>query len=72
MQLFKYTARQDEQLFPCKRCGEPIDTAPYVENLRGTMRDLKLDFDAWAAYCPRCKRVLRGTAYLSHVKKGFK
>ncbi|WP_436843529.1 MFS transporter [Streptomyces hundungensis] len=72
MQLFKYTARQDEQVFACKRCGEPIDTAPYVENLQGTMRDLKLDFDAWAAYCPRCKRVLRGTAYLSHVKKGFK
>ncbi|WP_428985137.1 MFS transporter [Streptomyces hundungensis] len=72
MQLFKYTARQDEQVFACKRCGEPIDTAPYVENLQGTMRDLKLDFDAWAAYCPRCKRVLRGTAYLTHVKKGFK
>ncbi|WP_411106810.1 MFS transporter [Streptomyces sp. cmx-4-9] len=74
MQLFKYTARKDEgeQVFACKRCGEPVDTAPYVENLRGTMRDLKLDFDAWAEYCPRCKRVLRGTAYLNHVKKGFK
>ena len=72
MQLFKYTARQDEQVFACKRCGEPVDTAPYVENLRGTMRDLNLGFDAWAEYCPRCKRVLRGTAYLTHVKKGFK
>ncbi|MGW1639012.1 MFS transporter [Streptomyces lavendulae] len=72
MQLFKYTARQDEQVFPCKRCGEPVDTAPYVENLRGTMKDLDLGFDSWAEYCPRCKRVLRGTAYLAHVKKGFK
>ncbi|MFE2166431.1 MFS transporter [Streptomyces sp. NPDC059447] len=72
MQLFKYTARQDDQVFACKRCGEPVDTAPYVENLRGTMRDLKLDFDSWAEYCPRCKRVLRGSAYLNHVKKGFK
>ncbi|MEU5435479.1 MFS transporter [Streptomyces sp. NPDC020719] len=72
MQLFKYTARQDERLFHCRRCGQLIDTAPYVENLRGTMRDLDLGFDAWAEYCPRCKRVLRGTAYLSHVKKGYK
>ncbi|MFJ9581582.1 MFS transporter [Streptomyces sp. NPDC101191] len=82
MQLFKYTARRrdgqpaadaaDSGLLACRRCGQPIDTAPYVENLQGTMRDLKLDFDEWAEYCPRCKRVLRGTAYLSHVKKGFK
>ncbi|MFI8502116.1 MFS transporter [Streptomyces sp. NPDC085524] len=72
MQLFKYTARQDDQVFACKRCGEPIDTTPYVENLRGTMQDLKLDFNAFVEYCPRCKRVLRGGAYLNHVKKGFK
>ncbi|WP_443047728.1 MFS transporter [Streptomyces sp. H39-S7] len=72
MQLFKYTARQDEKVFHCRRCQEPIDTAPYVENLRGTMRDLNLGFDEWAEYCPRCKRALRGSAYLSHVKRGFK
>ncbi|MER7462916.1 MFS transporter [Streptomyces sp. NPDC097981] len=72
MQLFKYTARQDEQVFACRRCGEPVDTAPYVENLRGTMQDLDLDFNAFVEYCPRCKRMLRGNAYLAHVKKGFK
>ncbi|GHB12226.1 MULTISPECIES: MFS transporter [Streptomyces] len=72
MQLFKYTGRQDDQVFACRRCEEPVDTGPYVENLRGTMRDLDLGFDAWAEYCPRCKRVLRGSAYLSQVKKGFK
>lgn len=72
MQLFKYTGRQDQEIFSCRRCEEPIDTGPYVENLRGTMRDLSLGFDEWAEYCPRCKRVLRGSAYLSHVKKGFK
>ncbi|WP_405457821.1 MFS transporter [Streptomyces sp. NBC_00101] len=72
MQLFKYTARQDDEVFACRRCGQDIDTGPYVENLRGTMRDLRLDFDEWAEYCPRCKRVLRGSAYLTQVKKGFR
>lgn len=72
MQLFKYTGRQDGEVFACRRCGEAIDTGPYVENLRGTMRDLELGFDAWTEYCPRCKRVLRGNAYLTQVKKGFK
>ncbi|MFG2820111.1 MFS transporter [Kitasatospora sp. NPDC048365] len=76
MQLFKYTSRKKDdpagEVFACKRCGQPVDTVAYVENLRGTMRDLKLDFDAWAEYCPRCKRVLRGGAYLSSVKRGFK
>ncbi|WP_407927458.1 MFS transporter [Kitasatospora setae] len=76
MQLFKYTARRKgsdaQELQACKRCGQPIDTVAAVDNLRATMRDLKLGFDEWAEYCPRCKRVLRGNAYLSNVKRGFK
>ncbi|MGW4379608.1 MFS transporter [Kitasatospora sp. NPDC004531] len=76
MQLFKYAARRSgsdaEELRACRRCGQPIDTAAAVDNLRATMRDLRLDFDQWVEYCPRCKRVLRGGAYLSSVKRGFK
>ncbi|MEV6964497.1 hypothetical protein AB0M47_05225 [Hamadaea sp. NPDC051192] len=69
MQLFKYTAQG--KVAHCVRCGREIDTAAYLENLRGTMRDLGLSFDEWAGTCPECKRRLRGQAYLSSVKKGF-
>ncbi|GAA2793638.1 hypothetical protein GCM10010441_18610 [Kitasatospora paracochleata] len=76
MQLFKYTSRRRDdpagEVLACRRCGRPIDTVAYVENLRGTMRDLRLGFDEWAEFCPRCKRVLRGGAYLSGVKRGFR
>ncbi|MER5636441.1 MFS transporter [Kitasatospora sp. NPDC002227] len=74
MQLFKYVSRRGPagEVHACRRCGEPVDTAAYVANLRATMRDLRLDYDEWAEYCPRCKRVLRGGAYLSQVKRGYR
>ncbi|MFE9427653.1 MFS transporter [Kitasatospora sp. NPDC006697] len=72
MQLFKETARRKHQAQACRRCGEAVDTGPAVANLRATMRELALDFDSWAEYCPRCRRVLRGGAYLDQVKRGFK
>ncbi|MEV8094442.1 MFS transporter [Kitasatospora sp. NPDC085879] len=72
MQLFKLVSRTDGEILHCRNCGRPIDTAAYIANLRGTMRDLRLDFDSWAETCPRCKRVLRGGAYLSQVKRGFR
>ncbi|MBB5868987.1 nitrate reductase gamma subunit [Allocatelliglobosispora scoriae] len=59
------------ELKGCRVCGEPIDSAAYVANLRETMRDLHLGFDEWAETCPRCKRRQRGRAYLSDVKRGF-
>ncbi|QDY80985.1 MFS transporter [Streptomyces qinzhouensis] len=71
MQLVKYTARKDAEILVCRRCSEPVDTTPSIETVRGTLRDLELDFGDWTEYCPRCKRVLRGSAYLSDVKKGF-
>jgi hypothetical protein len=69
MQLFKYT--QLGEVRACRICGQPIDTAAFAENLRGTMRDLGLRFDAMVDTCPRCKRQERGRAYLKNVKRGF-
>ncbi|MEV6521339.1 hypothetical protein AB0M43_05245 [Longispora sp. NPDC051575] len=69
MQLFKYVGRGEPGR--CRVCGEPIDTAPFVANLRATMVDLRLGFEALAETCPRCKRRERGRAYLRTVKKGF-
>ncbi|GHJ46900.1 hypothetical protein Cs7R123_42420 [Catellatospora sp. TT07R-123] len=69
MQLFKYTGAGQVQA--CRICGEPIDTTEYVDNLRATMRDLDLRFDAMALTCPRCKRLQRGQAYRADVKRGF-
>ncbi|MCU7826064.1 MFS transporter [Kitasatospora sp. DSM 101779] len=72
MQLVKPVSRTEGGILPCRNCGRPIDTAAYIANLRGTMRDLHLDVDSWAETCPRCTRVLRGGAYLSQVKRGFR
>jgi hypothetical protein len=36
------------------------------------MDELELGFSEWAETCPRCKRALRGQAYLDTVKRGFK
>ncbi|MGP4002761.1 MFS transporter [Streptomyces sp. 8N706] len=72
LQLATDTSRHHEPVLTCRRCAEPMATAPHIENLRGTMRELNLGFDACAEYCPACRRVLRGSAYLSQVKKGFR
>ncbi|WP_432095516.1 MFS transporter [Streptomyces sp. bgisy100] len=72
VQAFTDTARQGGDTALCRRCAAPLAPVPAVANLRGTMRELRLRFDQTAEYCPRCKRVLRGSAYLSDVKRGFR
>ncbi|MEU8570781.1 MFS transporter [Streptomyces pathocidini] len=64
-------AQDGAAVLACRRCEEPIGAAPAIEDLRTTMRELDLGFDEWAEYCPRCKRQLRGAAYLTQVKKGY-
>ncbi|MFI1965673.1 hypothetical protein ACH429_16440 [Streptomyces pathocidini] len=64
-------AQDGAAVLVCRRCEEPIGAASAIEDLRTTMRELDLGFDEWAEYCPRCKRQLRGAAYLTQVKKGY-
>jgi hypothetical protein len=56
----------------CGRCGQPFETEQFVADLRDTMGELGLGFAGGSGLCPRCKRVSRGTAYLEHVKGGFR
>jgi hypothetical protein len=69
--VFKRTALARTGVATCRRCGEPLEVVEFVDNLEGTMRELGLRFEDWVETCPRCKRILRGQAYLHHVKRGF-
>ncbi len=69
--VFKRTTLATSGAATCRRCGEPLEAAAFVENLEDTMRELGLAFERWVETCPRCKRILRGQAYLEHVKRGF-
>jgi hypothetical protein len=69
--VFKRTALERSGVAACRRCGEPLEGKEFVDNLEGTMRELGLGFERWVETCPRCKRILRGEAYLEQVKRGF-
>lgn len=71
VEVYKQTSLEREGVFPCRRCGEPVETAAFVRDLEGTMDELALRFGTWVETCPRCKRILRGEAYLRDVKRGF-
>lgn len=69
--LFKRASLEDEGVFACRRCGQPLEAAGFVRNLEQTMNDLSLGFAQWSETCPRCKRIRRGEEYLRQVKRGF-
>lgn len=71
VEVFKRTSEERTGVFECRRCGAPLETSEFVSNLEGTMDDLGLVFREWVETCPRCKRILRGEAYLDQVKRGF-
>ena len=72
VEIYKRAAIEDEGMHDCRRCGEPLDARAFVADLSRTMDELGLTFSDVPATCPRCKRIQRGEAYLSAVKRGFK
>jgi hypothetical protein len=69
--VYKRTALEAHGVFPCRRCGQPLEAASFVHDLQGTMGELGLRYGGWIETCPRCKRVERGEAYMARVKRGF-
>src|SRR5215207_8013135 len=72
VEIYKRAALERDGVFPCRRCGEPLEAKAFVSDLKQTMDELELGFSEWAETCPRCKRVQRGQAYLDTVKRGFR
>jgi hypothetical protein len=72
VEVYKRAALERDGAFPCRRCGQPLEAKAFVADLEQTMTELGLGFAEWAETCPRCKRALRGAAYLDGVKRGFR
>ena len=72
VEVYKRTNLAAEGAAVCRRCHEPLDAAGFIRDLELTMEELDLQFEDWPEYCPRCKRVLRGQAYMDSVKRGFR
>jgi hypothetical protein len=68
---------QRQQTGACRRCGTALPSRQFVDDVKATLRDLRMDFDfgggrGWLQeYCPTCKRVLRGQAYYQVMGKRF-
>lgn len=61
----------------CARCSETLPSAQFITDLQATLADLGQRYELGGgqgnlqAYCPTCKRVLRGQAYFHLVGKRF-
>ena len=71
VEVAKRTSVEREGVVSCRRCGEPLEAATFVRDLQMTMDELGLRYPGWVETCPRCKRILRGEAYLREVNGGF-
>lgn len=60
----------------CRRCGAPLPSARFVEDLKATLGDLGQRYELGAPgslhdHCPTCKRELRAAAYYRLLGKRF-
>lgn len=71
IQLYTEVGQREHPL-ACARCGEPLASTVFVEDLRATLVELGQDYSLPARpdgashlqqLCPRCKRVVRADAY---------
>lgn len=60
----------------CRRCGAPLPSAQFVQDLKATLGDLGQRYELGEAgslhdHCPTCKRKLRSAAYYRLLGKRF-
>jgi hypothetical protein len=61
----------------CRRCGTPLPSAQFIEDLEATLADLGQRYELGGGrgllqdHCPTCKRKLRGSAYYRLLGKRF-
>ncbi len=65
---------------PCAKCGEPMASQAFVDDLQATLHQLGQDYrlegtsqpaDHLTELCPRCKRVARAEGYFAHNGSSF-
>lgn len=70
------TEGKDAHTGVCRRCGRELPSRQFIEDLKGTLRDLGQNYkilpDAVLQdFCPTCKRIVRGHAYYDAVGRRF-
>jgi len=44
VEIYKRSALERDGVFPCRRCGQPLETRAFVDDLKQTMDELELGF----------------------------
>ena len=70
------TEGKDAHTVACRRCGRELPSRQFIEDLKGTLRDLGQNYQVTSDavlqdFCPTCKRIVRGHAYYDAVGRRF-